>query len=139
MPNQLTIHISQYLDDQEINLIIESSEHLSLIFQLDEIRMSKLCIVLPQVSRKKGYALGQLDLSIFIRHSQKTDLGQMELYHVTDFIRQKVNLGPLLFAVEKISGVKVRETADLIKLQIHYLQRAENINLPFTSSHMQGF
>ncbi len=136
MPDQISPHIEQFYGDQEIISIIEHSDNLRRQFNEPDIRDSLLCVVLPVVRRGTGYQVNQLDLDVFVRHGNVTELGQYELYRVKDFIRQQVDIAPVLHAVHLIAGVDVKTVADSIKRQVQFLQKGENRDLPVTPAQM---
>ncbi|PSR54082.1 hypothetical protein AHMF7605_11395 [Adhaeribacter arboris] len=136
MPEQITPYIEQFYDDAEIWLIINEATYFQQQFQEPDILNNTVCVVLPIVRRLPGYVLHQFDLELFIKHPESTDLGQLELYRVRDFIRQKVDLGPLMQGVQQITGVNIHQVLKKIKQQIKFLQQVENQDLPIVPAQM---
>ncbi|QNF31383.1 hypothetical protein HUW51_01095 (plasmid) [Adhaeribacter swui] len=136
MPEQITPYIEQFYDDTEIWPIIHQASYLEQQFQDPAVQQNTVCVVLPFVRRHPGYSLHQLDLDLFIKHHDVTDLGELELYRVRDFIRQKVDLGPLMHGVHQITGVDITEVLERIKKQIQFLQRPENHDLPVAPAQL---
>ncbi|QNF31220.1 hypothetical protein HUW51_00240 (plasmid) [Adhaeribacter swui] len=136
MPEQITPYIEQFYDDAEIWPIINGASYLQLQFQEPDIFHNTVCIVLPIVRQQPGYILHQFDLELFIKHPESTDLGQLELYRVRDFIRQKVDLGLLIQGVHQITGVDIQQVLEKIKQQIKFLQQVENKDLPVTPAQL---
>ena len=93
MPEQITPHIQQFYDDAEIEQIIRESANLTQQFSEPDVVNSSVCVVFPVVRRYAGYQTNQFDLDLFIKHPEATDLGQLEMYQIKDFIRQRVDIG----------------------------------------------
>jgi len=55
---------------------------------------------------------------------------------VKDFIRQKVDVAPLMHGVEQIAGVDTTQVLESIKQQLKFLQRPENQDLPVAPAQM---
>lgn len=104
MPEQITPYIEQLYDDAEIWPIINGATYLQQQFREPDILHNTVCVVLPIVRRQPGYVLPQFDLELFIKHPESTDLGQLELYRVRNFIRQKVDLGSLMQGGSRLLG-----------------------------------
>lgn len=136
MPEQITPYIEQFYDDAEIWPIIQGAPYLLQQFQEPDILHNTVVVVLPLVRRQLEYQPHQFDLYLFIKHHQVTDLGELELYRVKDFIRQKVDVGPLMHAVQQIAGVDTTQVLESIKRQLKFLQRPENQDLPVAPAQM---
>ena len=136
MPEQITSYIEQFYDDAEIWPIINSASYLKQQFNEPDITNNTVCVILPIVRRYPGYLTNQFDLDIFIKHPMVTSLGQLELYRVKDFIRQKVDVAPLMHAVHQITGVEITPVLERIKQQLKFLQRPENLDLPVAPAQM---
>lgn len=136
MPEQISPYIEQFYDDAAIWPIINGAIYLQQQFNEPDILHNTVCVVLPIVRRQPGYVTHQFDLELFIKHPQVTSLGQLELYRVKDFIRQKVDLGPLMQGVQQASGADITQVLEKIKQQIQFLQRIENQDLPVTLAQM---
>ena len=136
MPEQITPYIEQFYDDAEIWPIINGASYLQQQFNEPDILHNTVVVVVPMVRRQSGYQPDQFDLYLFIKHHQVTDLGELELYRVKDFIRQKVDVAPLMHAVEQIAGVDTTQVLENIKRQLKFLQRPENQDLPVASAQM---
>ncbi|RDC58794.1 hypothetical protein [Adhaeribacter pallidiroseus] len=136
MSEQITPYIEQFYDDAEIWPIIHQASYLEQQFQDPAISQNTVCVVLPFVRRYSGYGAHQFDLDLFIKHHEVTELGELELYRVRDFIRQKVDLGPLMQGVHQITGVDITQVLERIKHQIKFLQRPENHDLPVAPAQL---
>jgi len=136
MPEQITPYIEQFYDDAEIWPIINGASYLQQQFNEPDIRHNTVVVVLPLVRRQSGYLPHQFDLYLFIKHHQVTDLGELELYRVRDFIRQKVDVAPLMHALQQIAGVDTTQVLESIKRQLKFLQRPENQDLPVAPAQM---
>lgn len=136
MPEQITPYIEQFYDDAEIWPIINGAPYLQQQFQEPDILHNTVVVVLPLVRRQPGYQPHQFDLYLFIKHHQVTDLGELELYRVKDFIRQKVDVAPLMHALQQIAGVDTTQVLESIKRQLKFLQRPENQDLPIAPAQM---
>jgi hypothetical protein len=136
MAKQITPHITQFYDDAEVLAIIEENTNLTQQFSEPDIQNAPVCVVLPIVRRYTEYQTNQLDLDLFIRHPMATELGQLELYRVTDFIRQRVDIAPVLQTAHLIAGVDMQTIADSIRRQIKFLQRPENRDLPLAPAQI---
>lgn len=136
MPEQISPYIEQFYDDAEIWPIIHEAPYLQQQFNEPDILHNTVVVVLPLVRRQSGYAPHQFDLYLFIKHNQATDLGQLELYRVKDFIRQKVDVAPLMHAVQQVAGVDITQVLESIKRQLKFLQRPENQDLPVAPAQM---
>jgi len=139
MPQQITPYIEQFYDDAEIWPIIQQADYLQQQFNDPDIINNTVCVVLPIVRRYPGYLANQFDLYIFIKHPMVTDLGELELYRVKDFIRQKVDVGPLMEAVHQITGVEIISVLERIKQQLKFLKRVENQDLPVAPAQMINY
>jgi len=136
MPNQITPHIQQLYDDAEVQQVIDENASLTQQFSDPDVKNNRVCVVLPVVRRYAGYQQHQFDLDLFIKHNEVTELGQLEMYRVKDFIRQKVDIAPVLYTVQQVTSVNIRTTAENIKRQFKYLQKPENRDLPMASAQM---
>lgn len=136
MPHQITPHIQQFYNDDEIWSVIQANTNLMQQFHEPDIRQNQVDVVLPVVRRDAGYGTHQFDLDLFIKHARVTELGQLELYRVKDFVRQKVDIGPVLHAVHQLTGVEIRTVAEHIKRQLQFLQKPENQDLPMAPAQM---
>jgi len=136
MPEQITPHIEQFYDDAEIWPIIKGAPYLEQQFNEPDILHNTVVVVLPLVHRQPGYLANQFDLYLFIKHHLVTDLGQLELYRVQDFVRQKVDVAPLMHALQQIAGVDTTQVLESIKRQLKFLQRPENRDLPVAPAQM---
>ena len=136
MPEQITPYIEQFYNDAEIWPIIHEAPYLQQQFNEPDILHNTVCVVLPLVRRQPGYVAHQFDLYLFIKHDQVTDLGQLELYRVKDFIRQKVDVGPIMHTVQQVAGVDITQVLESIKHQLKFLQRVENQDLPVAPAQM---
>ena len=136
MPKQITPFIQQFYDDSEVQQVISESPNLTQQFSDPNIKDNQVCVVLPAVRRYSGYQTHQFDLDLFIKHDKATELGQLEMYRVRDFIRQRVDLAPVLHATYQLTGADVQLVAERIRRQIKYLQRPENRDLPMASAQM---
>ena len=130
MANQITPHIQQFYEDEEIQQIISESPNLTQQFEEPDVKNAQVDVVLAAVRRYPGYQEDELDLDIFIKHSRVTELGQLELYRVRDFVRQQVDLAPVLLTAQQVAGVDIIEVAESIKRQLKFLHRPENRDLP---------
>jgi MerR family transcriptional regulator, heat shock protein HspR len=139
MPKQITPYIVQYYDDTEIWQIINENAHIKQQFNEPDIINNQVCVVLPLVYRWPGYARNQFDLYLFIKHNQITELGRLELYRVIDFIRQKVDVSPVIQTAHLVAGVDSIRLLESIKKQIKFLQQAENQALPVAPAQMLNF
>ena len=110
--------------------------YLQQQFREPDILHNAVVVLLPLVRRQPGYAPHQFDLCLFVKHHQVTDLGELELYRVKDFIRQKVDVAPLMHALQQIAGVDTTQVLESIKRQIKFLQRPENLDLPVAPAQM---
>ena len=129
MPEQITPHNEPFYDDAEIWPIIQGAPYWQQQFPEPDI-LHNTVVVLPLVRRQLGYQPHQFDLYLFLQHHQVTDLGELELYWVKDFIRQKVDVGPLMHALHQSAGVDTTQVLESIKRQLKLLQRPENQDLP---------
>lgn len=136
MPQSITPDIEQFYEDEEILTIIAESPNLTAQFNEPDVANSDVCVVLPQVYRGAGYQRDQFNLDVILKHDQVTEFGQYEMYRVKDFIRQRVDVGPVLHAVQQVTGVDVKVVMDSIKKQIKFLQKPENRNLPVAPAQM---
>lgn len=136
MPEWITAHIQQFYDNIKIKQIIDESENLTRQFNEPDVLNNQVCVVLPVVRRNVGYQTNQLDLDLFIKHGKATELGQLEMYRVRDFIRQRVDMAPVLHTAHMVTGVDVHAVAETIKRQIKFLQRPENRDLPIAPAQM---
>jgi len=141
MPNQITPHIQQLYDDAEVQQVIDENASLTQQFSDPDVKNNRVCVVLPVVRRYAGYQQHQFDLDLFIKHNEVTELGQLEMYRVSldrvkDFIRQKVDIAPVLYTVQQVTGVNIQTTAENIKRQVKNLQKPENRDLPMASAQM---
>lgn len=138
MPEQITPFIEQFYDDAEIWPIINGASYLQQQFQELDILHNTVVVVLPLVRRQSGYLPHQFDLYLFIKHHQVTDLVMLELYRVKDFIRQKVDVAPLMHVLQQIAGVDTTQVLESIKRQVKFLQRPENQDLPVAPAQMMN-
>jgi MerR family transcriptional regulator, heat shock protein HspR len=136
MPEQITPYLEQFYEDAVIWPIIHGASYWQQKFQQLDILPNTVVVVLPLVRRQPGYQPHQFNLYLFIKHHQVTDLGELELYRVKDFIRQKVNVGPLMHAVQQLARVDTTQVLENIKRQLKSLQRAENQDLPVAPAQM---
>lgn len=136
MPDQISPYIEQFYDDAEIWPIINGASYLQQQFQEPDILHNTVVVVLPMVRRQPEYQPHQFDLYLFIKHHQATDLGELELYRVKDFIRQKVDVGPLMHALQQIAGIDTTQVLESIKRQLKFMQRPENQDLPVAPAQM---
>ena len=123
-------HIEQFYDDEEIEQIIRESVNLTQQFDEPDVKNARVCAVLAAVRRYPGYQDEEVDLDLFIKHDKVTELGQLELYRVRDFVRKQVDLGSVLFAAQQIAGVDIVEVVESIKRQLKFLHKPENRDLP---------
>lgn len=86
--------------------------------------------------RARGFEPNQFDLYILIKHTLVTGLRELEMYRITDFIRQRVDVGPVMETLRQVTGVEVKAVLESIKAQIKFLQRIENKDLPFAPAQM---
>lgn len=126
-------------EDDEIWPIIHENASLPQQFNDPDVKNNEVCVILPLVRRYAGYKPHQLDIDVL--HPQTTELGQLELYRVKDFIhrrrgRQKVDMGPVLHTAQVIAGVEVKKVLESIKRQIQFLQRPENQDLPMAPAQI---
>lgn len=110
--------------------MIARSANLTQQFDEPDALNSDVCVVLPQVYRGLGYQPNEFDLDVIIKHEPATELGQWEMYRIKDFIRQRVDLAPVLYTVYEVTGVEIVTVTESIKAQIKFLQRVENRDLP---------
>lgn len=139
MPNQITSQIEQYYDDHEIWQIINGNAHIKQQFNEPDILNNQVCVVMPLVYRWPGYVRNQFDLYLFIKHNQVTELGQLELYRVIDFIRQKVDVSSVMQTAHLVAGVDIKLLLESIKKQIKFLQLVEYQALPVAPAQMLNF
>jgi MerR family transcriptional regulator, heat shock protein HspR len=99
-------------------------------------RNNRVVVVLPLVRRQPGYQPHQFDLYLFINHHQVTDLEEMELYRVKDFIRPKEDVAPLMQALQQLAGVDTTQVLESIKRPLQFRQRPENQDLPVAPAQM---
>ena len=99
-------------------------------------RNNRVVVVLPLVRRQPGYQPHQFDLYLFINHHQVTDLEEMELYRVKDFIRPKEDVAPLIQAQQQLAGVDTTQVLESIKRPLQFRQRPENQDLPVAPAQM---
>ena len=99
-------------------------------------RNNRVVVVLPLVRRQPGYQPHQFDLYLFINHHQVTDLEEMELYRVKDFIRPKEDVAPLMQALQQLAGVDTTQVLESIKRQLKFLQQVENQDLPVAPAQL---
>jgi MerR family transcriptional regulator, heat shock protein HspR len=99
-------------------------------------RNNRVVVVLPLVRRQPGYQPHQFDLYLFINHHQVTDLEEMELYRLKDFIRPKEDVAPLMQALQQLAGVDTTQVLESIKRPLQFRQRPENQDLPVAPAQM---
>jgi MerR family transcriptional regulator, heat shock protein HspR len=136
MPEQITPYIEPFYEDAEIWPIIHGASYWQQQFQQPDILHNTVVVVLPMVRRQPGYQPHQFDLYLFINHHQVTDLEEMELYRVKDFIRPKEDVAPLMQALQQLAGVDTTQVLESIKRPLQFRQRPENQDLPVAPAQM---
>ncbi len=136
MPEFITPDIQQFYDDGEIWPIIQGDDYLSQVFEDPMVKNNVVCIVLPIVHRRPGYVHSQFDLEVLIKHAVATELGQLEMYRVYDFIRNKVDVGPVIETIFEVTEANPHQVLESIKRQIKFLQNPENQDLPLAPAQI---
>lgn len=91
---------------------------------------------LPLVCRFAGYNPRQYDLYVFIVYAKDSKDGKYELYRIKDFVRQGLNVAPIVYALEQSLGVNAEDMLVRISKQIKFLGLPENADLPFASAQL---
>jgi|GEM_PF-5386094 len=137
MINDLSDHIQQITDQNQINQFIESSAHLQYLLSVNEESTLDHSLVIPHVERKPDSQINQLDLKILIKKKQgeypNKSNTQLWLFRVEDFLRRQINIEELLY---KIIDKEVRDIEEHIIQQIIFLTDPENASLPMVPQHI---